>query len=153
MPAASAFVAIRLAVSTYGRIPLGKVNERPEFRTSSWIAMMFSVGLAIAYGTFRRRRQLISSTFAPLLGRRGTESGTQNYADGFYLPVKPHKTGQSKNGPPPPIGPLVNRPAAPVWAATGSRSPPLTAAGPGAGLRGSCRHSEPPVVRADKMYT
>jgi choline/carnitine/betaine transport len=32
------------------------------------------VGLALAYGTFRRgRRQLISSTFAPLLGRRGTE--------------------------------------------------------------------------------
>jgi len=32
------------------------------------------VGLAIGYGTFRRgRRQLISSTFAPLFGRRGTE--------------------------------------------------------------------------------
>jgi choline/carnitine/betaine transport len=32
------------------------------------------VGLAIAYGTFRRgRRQLISSAFAPLLGRRGTD--------------------------------------------------------------------------------
>src|SRR3712207_5818535 len=32
------------------------------------------VGLAIGYGTFRRgRRQLISSTFAPLFGRRGSE--------------------------------------------------------------------------------
>ena len=32
------------------------------------------VGLAIAYGTFRRgRRQLISSAFQPLLGARGTE--------------------------------------------------------------------------------
>ncbi|MDN5858686.1 MAG: BCCT family transporter [Pseudonocardia sp.] len=32
------------------------------------------VGLAIAYSTFRRgRRQLISSAFTPLLGRRGTE--------------------------------------------------------------------------------
>ncbi len=130
--AASAFVvfALWLAISKYGRIPLGHDNEKPEFRTVSWVAMMFSagmgiglmfygvgeplshftspppgtaepgtpqafdiamattlfhwtlhpwaiyavVGLAIAYGTFRRgRRQLISSAFKPLLGTRGTE--------------------------------------------------------------------------------
>src|ERR687894_1675779 len=126
---ASAFVifVIWLAAGKYGRIPLGRDDERPEFRTISWIAMMFSagmgiglmffgvaeplshyvspppltneaetsqaietamattlfhwtlhpwamyavVGLAIAYGTFRRgRRQLISSVFVPLLGER-----------------------------------------------------------------------------------
>ncbi|WP_255363379.1 BCCT family transporter [Geodermatophilus sp. DSM 45219] len=126
---ASAFVVyvIWLAASKYGRIPLGRDDERPEFRTISWIAMMFSagmgiglmffgvaeplshyvspppltteaessqaiqtamattlfhwtlhpwamyavVGLAVAYGTFRRgRRQLISSVFIPLLGER-----------------------------------------------------------------------------------
>jgi choline/carnitine/betaine transport len=130
--AASGFVvfALWLALSKYGRIPLGRDDEGPEFRTVSWVAMMFSagmgiglmfygvgeplshftspppgtavagtpeafdvamattlfhwtlhpwaiyavVGLAIAYGTFRKgRRQLISSTFAPLLGVRGTE--------------------------------------------------------------------------------
>jgi choline/carnitine/betaine transport len=130
--AASAFVlfAIWLAVSKYGRIPLGRDDEGPEFRTVSWVAMMFSagmgiglmfygvgeplahftspppgtveagtsealdvamattlfhwtlhpwaiyavVGLAIAYGSFRRgRRQLISSAFQPLLGAKGTE--------------------------------------------------------------------------------
>ncbi len=132
--AASAFVvfALWLAISKYGRIPLGKDDERPEFKTISWIAMMFSagmgiglmfygvgeplshftspppgtvaagtpeafdtamattlfhwtlhpwaiyavVGLAIAYSTFRKgRRQLISSTFIPLLGKRGPEGG------------------------------------------------------------------------------
>jgi choline/carnitine/betaine transport len=126
---ASAFVVfvIWLAAGKYGRIPLGRDGERPEFRTISWIAMMFSagmgiglmffgvaeplshfvspppltteaesaqaiqtamattlfhwtlhpwamyavVGLAVAYGTFRRgRRQLISSAFVPLLGER-----------------------------------------------------------------------------------
>jgi choline/carnitine/betaine transport len=126
---ASAFVVfvIWLAAGKYGRIPLGRDDERPEFRTISWIAMMFSagmgiglmffgvaeplshyvsppplttgaetseaiqtamattlfhwtlhpwamyavVGLAVAYGTFRRgRRQLISSVFVPLLGER-----------------------------------------------------------------------------------
>ena len=129
---ASAFVVfvIWLAAGKYGRIPLGRDDEAPEFRTVSWIAMMFSagmgiglmffgvaeplshyvapppltaepqtsqaietamattlfhwtlhpwamyavVGLAIAYGTFRRgRRQLISSAFIPLLGRRRAE--------------------------------------------------------------------------------
>jgi choline/carnitine/betaine transport len=128
---ASSFVVfvIWLAASRYGRIPLGRDDEEPEFRTVSWIAMMFSagmgiglmffgvseplshyvsppprtvdaetpeaistamsttlfhwslhpwaiyavVGLAIAYGTFRRgRRQLISSAFAPLFGERRT---------------------------------------------------------------------------------
>ncbi len=126
---ASAFVlfVIWLAAGKYGRIPLGRDDERPQFRTISWIAMMFSagmgiglmffgvaeplshyvspppltaepetaqaiqtamattlfhwtlhpwamyavVGLAIAYGTFRKgRRQLISSAFIPLLGER-----------------------------------------------------------------------------------
>ncbi|MGH3611087.1 MAG: BCCT family transporter, partial [Pseudonocardia sp.] len=130
--AASGFVvfALWLAFSRYGKIPLGRDDEAPEFRTVSWIAMMFSagmgiglmfygvaeplahftepppgtvpagseealdvamattlfhwtlhpwaiyavVGLAIAYGTFRRgRRQLISAAFAPLLGERRTE--------------------------------------------------------------------------------
>jgi len=124
---ASAFVlfVIWLALGKYGRIPLGRDDEGPEFRTSSWIAMMFSagmgiglmfygvsepithfatpppgtgaagnaeavqhamattmfhwglhpwaiyavVGLAIAYGVFRKGRlQLISSAFEPLLG-------------------------------------------------------------------------------------
>ncbi|MET8676615.1 BCCT family transporter [Streptomyces sp. NPDC004647] len=127
--AASGFVvfALWLAVSRYGKITLGKEGEQPEFRTVSWVAMMFSagmgiglmfygvseplshfrepppgtnpadaaqametamattlfhwtlhpwaiyavVGLAIAYSTFRRgRRQLISSVFEPLIGKK-----------------------------------------------------------------------------------
>ncbi|MFD4291715.1 BCCT family transporter [Rhodococcus sp. NPDC058505] len=124
--AASGFVlfALWLAISRYGRIPLGKDGEKPEFSTVSWIAMMFSagmgiglmffgvaeplahfvtpppgtegqsrvgtamattmfhwslhpwstyavVGLALAYGTYRRgRKQLFSSAFVALLGRR-----------------------------------------------------------------------------------
>ncbi|MCZ2823259.1 MULTISPECIES: BCCT family transporter [unclassified Modestobacter] len=115
-----------IAASAYGRIPLGADGERPEFRTISWIAMMFSagmgiglmffgvaeplshyvspppgtvpgetdeavttalattlfhwtlhpwalyalVGLAVAYGTYRRGRgQLLSSAFTSLFGR------------------------------------------------------------------------------------
>ena len=124
----SSFVVfvIWLAASRYGNIPLGRDDEEPEFRTISWIAMMFSagmgiglmfygvaepishlaapppgtgeagnadavqnamattlfhwtlhpwalyamVGLAIAYGVYRKGRvQLISAAFEPLLGK------------------------------------------------------------------------------------
>jgi len=115
-----------LALSRYGNITLGRDDEEPEFKTVSWVAMMFSagmgiglmfygvsepithfatpppgtgaagnpeatqnamattlfhwtlhpwaiyavVGLAIAYGVYRKGRlQLISAAFEPLLGR------------------------------------------------------------------------------------
>ncbi|MFE7749205.1 BCCT family transporter [Streptomyces sp. NPDC057428] len=47
--AASGFVifALWLAISRYGRIPLGQDGEEPEFRTVSWVAMMFSAGMGI----------------------------------------------------------------------------------------------------------
>jgi choline/carnitine/betaine transport len=46
---ASGFVvfALWVAFSRYGRIPLGADEELPEFRTVSWIAMMFSAGMGI----------------------------------------------------------------------------------------------------------
>ena len=47
--AASGFVvfALWLAFSRYGRITLGQEGEEPEFRTVSWVAMMFSAGMGI----------------------------------------------------------------------------------------------------------
>lgn len=47
--AATGFVVfvIWLAASKYGNIPLGLDDEAPEFRTVSWIAMMFSAGMGI----------------------------------------------------------------------------------------------------------
>ncbi|RAJ56643.1 choline/carnitine/betaine transport [Streptomyces sp. Amel2xB2] len=47
--AASGFVifALWLAFSRYGKITLGKEGEEPEFRTVSWVAMMFSAGMGI----------------------------------------------------------------------------------------------------------
>lgn len=129
--AASGFVVfvLWLALGRFGSIPLGCDDEEPEFRTISWVAMMFSagmgiglmffgvaeplthfvtpppgtgaegtvqtamattlfhwtlhpwaiyavVGLAIAYGVYRRgRMQLISSAFEPLLGNRANGMG------------------------------------------------------------------------------
>jgi choline/carnitine/betaine transport len=38
---------IVVAASRFGRIPLGKDDESPQFRTSSWVAMMFATGMGI----------------------------------------------------------------------------------------------------------
>ncbi len=129
-----------LAVSKYGTIPLGRDDEEPEFKTVSWIAMMFSagmgiglmfygvseplshfatpppgtedapdakvqtamattmfhwtlhpwaiyavVGLAIAYGVYRKGRvQLISAAFVPLLGSRAS-GGAGRLIDMFAI--------------------------------------------------------------------
>ncbi|MGI5446984.1 BCCT family transporter [Streptomyces sp. CA-243310] len=49
MLAATGFVvfALWLAISRYGGIRLGRESETPEFRTVSWVAMMFSAGMGI----------------------------------------------------------------------------------------------------------
>src|ERR671912_1960174 len=39
--------SLYLAFSRYGRIRLGGEDEQPEFRTVSWVAMMFSAGMGI----------------------------------------------------------------------------------------------------------
>ncbi|RJT97387.1 BCCT family transporter [Arthrobacter frigidicola] len=46
---ASLFVVyvLWLAIGRFGDIPLGKDGEKPEFRTISWIAMMFAAGMGI----------------------------------------------------------------------------------------------------------
>ena len=45
----TAFVALAavLAISRYGRIRLGQDDDRPEFSTGSWVAMLFAAGMGI----------------------------------------------------------------------------------------------------------
>jgi glycine betaine transporter len=57
-----------LAVSPYGRIRLGQDDDRPEFRTVSWIAMMFSAGMGIGL-MFFGVAEPISHLAAPPLGQ------------------------------------------------------------------------------------
>src|SRR5918992_986811 len=130
------------AVSPFGRIRLGPDDSRPDFSTTSWIAMMFAaglglglmfygvaepishfpapphglaeprsqeasllalettyfhwgfngwaiyalVGLALAYFTFRKGKpNLISATFAPLLGDRVSERPIGRTIDGLAI--------------------------------------------------------------------
>src|SRR5918995_2542147 len=64
-----------LAFSRYGRIKLGADDDEPEFRTSSWVAMMFSVGMGIGL-MFYGVAEPISHMSAPPngLAKPGTEA-------------------------------------------------------------------------------
>ena len=63
-----------LAFSRYGKIKLGQDDDEPEFRTSSWVAMMFSVGMGIGL-MFYGVAEPISHMSAPPngLAKAGTE--------------------------------------------------------------------------------
>ncbi|WP_249266489.1 MULTISPECIES: BCCT family transporter [unclassified Pseudonocardia] len=65
--AATGFVAFALflAFSRFGRIRLGADDEQPEFRTVSWIAMMFSAGMGIGLMFFGVNEPLTFFTSPP----------------------------------------------------------------------------------------
>ncbi|MYR06434.1 BCCT family transporter [Gordonia sp. SID5947] len=57
--------AVYLAASKYGRIPLGHDGDKPEYRTISWIAMMFSAGMGIGLMFFGAYEPLFHFVNAP----------------------------------------------------------------------------------------
>ena len=67
-----------LAFSRFGRVRLGKDDDRPEFRTTSWIAMMFSAGMGIGL-MFFAVAEPISHLTAPPAGtvKAGSEAAAQ----------------------------------------------------------------------------
>lgn len=71
------FAAV-LALSRIGRVRLGRDDDRPEFRTASWVAMMFSAGMGIGL-MFFAVAEPISHLTAPPAGteRAGTEAAAQ----------------------------------------------------------------------------
>lgn len=78
---ASAFVVfvIWIAASKFGNIPLGRDDEGPEFRTVSWIAMMFSAGMGIGlmfYGVSEPISHFV--TPPPGTGAEGNPEAVQN---------------------------------------------------------------------------
>lgn len=44
---AMVILSIFIAISPYGKIRLGKDNQKPDFSTPTWIAMLFSAGMGI----------------------------------------------------------------------------------------------------------
>lgn len=70
--------AIYLAMSRFGHIRLGRDEERPEFRTVSWISMMFAAGIGIGlifYGVAEPMSHLMSPP--PGTAEAGTEQAAR----------------------------------------------------------------------------
>src|SRR5688572_10349198 len=69
--------SLYLAFSRYGKIRLGGQDEQPEFRTVSWVAMMFSAGMGIGLMFFGVAEPLSHMSSPPA----GTaEAGTREAA-------------------------------------------------------------------------
>src|SRR5918992_1054972 len=66
---------IFLAFTRYGKIKLGQDEDEPEFRTSSWVAMMFSVGMGIGLMFYGVAEPLSHMSAPPNgLAKPGTEA-------------------------------------------------------------------------------
>jgi glycine betaine transporter len=71
------FAAV-LAFSRFGRLRLGRDDDRPEFRTVSWIAMMFSAGMGIGLMFFAVAEPITHLTAPPAgTARAGSEAAAQ----------------------------------------------------------------------------
>lgn len=66
-------VCFFIAFSPYGKIRLGKDNERPEFSTPTWIAMLFSAGLGIGLVFYGASEPLLHAFSDSPLSEPGTE--------------------------------------------------------------------------------
>ncbi|MBX0314669.1 BCCT family transporter [Planococcus glaciei] len=70
-------VAFFLVISPYGKIRLGKPEDRPEFSTPTWVAMLFSAGLGIGlvfYGSYEPLSHFAIQTAS---AESGTEAAFQ----------------------------------------------------------------------------
>jgi choline/carnitine/betaine transport len=78
--ASAVFVVLAavLAFSRFGGIRLGKDNERPEFSTTSWVAMMFSAGMGIGLMFYGASEPIMHmSSPPPGTAKAGTEDAAR----------------------------------------------------------------------------
>ncbi|MGB6407867.1 MAG: BCCT family transporter [Planococcus donghaensis] len=66
-----------LIISPYGNIRLGNPNDRPEFRTPTWVAMLFSAGLGIGLVFYGSYEPLSHFAISPATAEPGTQAAFQ----------------------------------------------------------------------------
>ena len=82
-----AFVIV-IAASNFGTIRLGTADERPEFRTTSWIAMMFAAGMGIGL-MFYGAAEPLSMYLDGVPGHNEHEVGTAMAQTMFHWTLHP----------------------------------------------------------------
>ncbi|TLP98615.1 hypothetical protein FEF26_04250 [Nesterenkonia salmonea] len=77
---------LSLALSRYGRIPLGTDGEKPEFSTFAWISMLFAAGLGIGVLFFGPSEPLTYFTSPPPMTNEAESTEAMHYSLGqtFY---------------------------------------------------------------------
>ena len=123
---ASGFVlfVIWLAAGKFGRIPLGRDDEGPEFKTVSWIAMMFSAGMGIGlmfYGVSEPLMHFV--TPPPGTGAPEQPRGRPERHGDHAVPLDPAPVGDLRGGRP--RHRLRRLPQGPLPAHPGSAFAPL----------------------------
>ena len=75
------FFCLFLMLSPFGRIRLGADNEKPEFSTFSWFAMLFSAGVGVGLLFWSIAEPIYHFQANPFMDMRGEEPGTAAAAE------------------------------------------------------------------------
>ncbi|WP_010651961.1 BCCT family transporter [Oceanobacillus massiliensis] len=75
-------LSLFIIISPYGKIRLGKNNDRPDFSTPTWIAMLFSAGLGIGLVFYGAAEPLFHGFLDSPLSEEGSD---QAFKEGLSL--------------------------------------------------------------------
>src|SRR5699024_1715626 len=70
------FFSVFLLLSPIGKLKLGKPDEKPEFNTFSWLAMLFSAGMGIGL-VFWGASEPMSHMMSPATGEGGADQALE----------------------------------------------------------------------------
>ncbi|EGQ4204355.1 BCCT family transporter [Staphylococcus pseudintermedius] len=78
------FFCIFLIFSPIGKLKLGRPNDKPEFNTVSWFAMLFSAGMGIGLVFYGAAEPISHFTSPPNADPQSTEAFTESLRSTFF---------------------------------------------------------------------
>ncbi|PTG11764.1 choline transporter [Staphylococcus chromogenes] len=78
------FFCVFLIFSPIGKLKLGRPNDKPEFKTVSWFAMLFSAGMGIGLVFYGAAEPLAHFASPPNADPKSTEAFTESLRSTFF---------------------------------------------------------------------